>query len=483
MVPLLLLLTLLASVVFWLHQTGTRTQPRRMSVFSEILAHETGSFPKKTECPPTTIHGAIFLEKLPPVESLIALFREKIKTEERFMSTIAYDFMRGKYDFVPARGEIDFHGHHIIQATVADEAGIRAYVESTFNRTWKQEMAEGRPLWYFHLLENTSGLSAIVLELHHAIGDGMSLVLFFSSLYTDKDGQNLPMPDATKTVSKSKKRVNPYYAAAVIVRAFFKIVLGSVIMADSQTLIKTPHQGFVYDHGVRKIYQFPAMSLEAVKEIKNAVGCSVNDIMTSALGGALRRYLRHRNDPLVYSPFLQIRTLMPYAFPRRAPVPDQPQSILKNGWTLISVPLSVRATRNATARAKETQATMDMIKLSGEPYIASTLQDLVYNVAGYDVAAQIQADFVFRHSMTFTNVPAFDKNPYICGERILHVQPYVCNAVPQMSIMSCAGGLYGNFVVNPETFVEAELLGQFVVKELEELAKENGITTPILLQV
>ncbi|KAI8830371.1 hypothetical protein BJ741DRAFT_581410 [Chytriomyces cf. hyalinus JEL632] len=483
MIPLLLLLTLLASIVFWLHQTGTRTQPRRMSVFSEILAHETGSFPKKTECPPTTIHGAIFLEKLPPLESLIALFQEKIKSEERFMSTIAYDFRRSKYDFVPAKGDIDFHGHHVIQATVSDEDGIRAYVESTFHRTWKKEIAEGRPLWYFHLIENTGGLSAIVLELHHAIGDGMSLVLFFSTLYTDKDGQNLPTPKATKSISKSKTRVNPYYAAAVIVRAFFKIVLGSVIMEDTQTLIKTPHKGYVYDRGVRKIIQFPPMSLEAVKDIKNALGCSVNDIMTSVLGGALRRYLRHRNDPFIHYPLLQIRALMPYGFPRRAASPDQPQPILKNGWTLISVPLSVRATPTATARAKETQATMDMIKLSGEPYIASTLQDLVYNVAGYDVAAQIQADFVFRHTMTFTNVPAFDKNPYICGERILHVQPYVCNAVPQMSIMSCAGGLYGNFVVNPETFVEAELLGQFVVKELEELAKENGVTTPILLQV
>ncbi|KAI8620430.1 hypothetical protein BC830DRAFT_1099164 [Chytriomyces sp. MP71] len=460
-----------------------------MSVFSEILAHETGSFPVKTKVPPTTVHGAIFVEKLPTMEALTTLWRTKAFTQERFISTLVMDPIKQKYMFVPVEGEVDLEGHHFIQTTVDSEDGVRAYVESTFSRDWVAEIRAGRPLWYLHIIENTTGLSAIVLEFHHAIGDGMSLVMFFSSLYTDENGNELPLPSTAKTapVSKRQKKVHPVYKAVyqalLVARGFFKIVLGSLMWTDSPTKIKG-HSHINHVHGgSRKIFQLPPLNLEAVKAIKSKLGCSVNDVVTSALAGAIRRYLKYRNDPYVDSPFLQIRALMPYAFPRMPPAPDSVDAahMLHNGWTVISVPLAVRITRNAAARVRQTKAIIDTIKVSAEPYIATALQNLVYNVAGYTVAAQITADFYLRHTITFTNVPAFAEKPYICGQRVELIQPYVSNAIPQLSVVSCAGVLYGNFCVDPEVFQEGDALGKFLVRELEQLADETGVSDKVLM--
>eukprot|EP00842_Homolaphlyctis_polyrhiza_P001618 jgi/Hompol1/2457/HPOL_006026-RA len=446
--------------------------------------------------------SAIFMEKLPPIKQMLDYIRSKIETQERLVCKLAHDPVTGGYSFEPA-DIFDFEGHHVIHKQFGSDDEIIRYVNSSLNREWRAEKAEGRPLWYLHVMENTgvnvapgagkqARQSAIMIEVNHALGDGVSFVNFIQTILTDKDGNPLTIEgnkissDDGSAESRPPKKVRKPlhqmlaengYIVYLATRAAFKVLLGSKIWADTMTCIKEPYEPYLHD-GDRVIHTVPPISLSAIKEIKSKLKCSINDVMTSALAGAIRQYLEYRQDPSIKSSSLQIRCMVPFAFPRKH---IEDGHMLKNEWLLVSVPLAVGGFATPADRLSKTKAEIDIIKLSAEPYVSRLLQTLAYNLLGVDLTVQIQSDLCFRHTLIFTNVPGFSQENFLCGQRVARVQPFITNFLPQFSVVSDAGQMHLNYVVNPKRFTDSHKLGEFYVEQLQLLAKETGVLQPVMV--
>ena len=64
---------------------------------------------------------------------------------------------------------------------------------------------------------------------------------------------------------------------------------------DTKTVFKGSRPPYTF--GQAPLVVCPPVSMEDVKAIKNASGCTVNDIVVAALAGAIQKYLKRVGDP------------------------------------------------------------------------------------------------------------------------------------------------------------------------------------------
>lgn len=170
-----------------------------------------------------------------------------------------------------------------------------------------------RPLWEFFVIEGLeSGNIAVFTKMHHSTVDGVSganAISYMCSLEPDapplesapKDQGHREPGDAelfargvvsnlTKPVLAAKL-IAP--TASVLTRTIGRARSGTA-MAAPLTAPRTSFNGTITGH---RSIAIEDISLDKIKEIKNAVeGATVNDVVITVCGGALRRYLEERGE-------------------------------------------------------------------------------------------------------------------------------------------------------------------------------------------
>ncbi|KAJ3008241.1 hypothetical protein HKX48_008697 [Thoreauomyces humboldtii] len=462
------------------HEQRHPKRERKMSIFSQILAHPSGAFPTKSKISPTTVQTVLYLATLPSFRDISRLISDRILPKYHRFSAIPIESTDGSMSWQPyANISVE---SHIKQVEVQSDAGITDYVQSLFGREWDMK----QPLWFCHMIRNLGNPKrhAVVFEIHHVIGDGVSQLMILSDLVCDENGVPLTVDEKKfkkmmaagggkqKTFMERLKQRAVFFAHTG--RAIVKVLSLPVYGGDTDTVIKTPPSGFASKN--RILIPLPPLSLALVKAIKNARGCSVNDVLLACLGGALRQYLLYRSDAALLDrpKSLKIRAMMPYSFPR--PLED-----LHNRWTMVSAQLPV-GQDTPLARLAEVKRQMDKIKSSPEPIVSVALQELAFRLLGFEVAAHTTHDVFANHSVIVTNVAGFEKQMYLCGVAVDTIMPCVSNVVMQMSIVSYRDAVCSNFVVDGARVLQPERLAQFFVRELEALRDVSGCEGPATVE-
>ncbi|KAI8903776.1 hypothetical protein EDD86DRAFT_93587 [Gorgonomyces haynaldii] len=261
-----------------------RGQKRRMSTFSTILSSDHGSFHSQSQITPTTIFAQAYFEssEFPTRESLIDFCILQLSQHYRFASYVERE-QTGSY-FVSCR--ID-PLHHIKSDTLPDEASVPDYIESQFNRTWTQEIRDKRPLWYIHRLETAKGRCCILFEVHHCLGDGLSMMDLFQDIVTNKSGKPVKVNlekfmKPAKSMAFNEKVLSTGLTSLYASVSVGKVLLQSFIWPDAPSLIhpkefKTPK--------AHKMHSLKPMSLAHIKAIKNKHKTTVNDVVASLIAG------------------------------------------------------------------------------------------------------------------------------------------------------------------------------------------------------
>src|SRR4051812_14850443 len=171
-----------------------------------------------------------------------------------------------------------------------------------------------RPLWEMWIIEGLAkDRIAVFLKMHHATVDGMSGMSMLSYLASLEP--ETPAPDAAAAVEATRQLQAPG-ELELLARAMLRFgarplhlarlvgpTLSTLIgtadrarrgtaMAAPLTAPRTPFNGTI--SGRRKI-AFVDVSLDEIKQIKNSTGSTVNDVVLTLCGGALRRYLEDRD--------------------------------------------------------------------------------------------------------------------------------------------------------------------------------------------
>ncbi|KAI9317361.1 hypothetical protein DFJ73DRAFT_786682 [Zopfochytrium polystomum] len=435
------------------------TLRRKMSLQSQLLSK--GIF--GVDVPPSNILAVIRMKnRLPPLDVLL----------DKMVTRIIARFPRFRSVPVEKNGVTSWAilepsqlslMEHVAVIKLDNEHDISIELQSLLNKFWDLS----RPLWRMYMIESPTS-SVIVMDIHHSIGDGVSLVRLASELCTDLKGN--PFPEWTD----EKKYRFPKYTIRSYIGAIITQLSNAVWVADTPTVVKFDHIAAKYEPK-RRFFTIKPFDLNAIKAIKNAHGATVNDVVLALIAGAYRRYLAVMDPKAVPDinkdqPGMLMRASSAVALPRSL-TDDE----LHNKFIFVSSWLPTGLSGPPSRRIKAENKAMDSLKNEPLPFAQIFLQTVANKVLGYRLLSILTYQFAARHTIAVTNLRGPSEPAMICGEEIESILPVVSNTSCMWAILSYGEKLFVCCNLIPELYKDLDLLERCFKLEYDEMKKEVGL--------
>ncbi len=391
------------------------------------------------------IDGILMLRGVPDWDTLMSVTRERVL--ERFPVFTCRPVAHGRdWAWEP---DPDFDvARHVQRATLpapGSIAELEGYVASRRSRP----MDRAHPLWDVTLvdgltLSDGSPGSALVSRFHHAMADGVRLTMVMLSLCDEDDAQ------ISARVAREAPQVGPAAILSSLVSTTASIVADSARLAGTvaaefardgaralergaelgsdllrhpdrladaldlagvdnrvtndvstvaKLLLRGPSVDTVWSGtpGERKsIVWSPPVPLQGIKEAGRAHGATVNDVLITAIGGGLRRYLEAHGEEAVD----EVAWMVPVNL---VPLDDNLPEDLGNFFALVMIVLPL-VPADPVDRLAATQRRMNHIKHSDEPVLTFGIQRGI-SAAPRPVAVGLTDFFANKAVGVLTNVP------------------------------------------------------------------------------
>jgi diacylglycerol O-acyltransferase / wax synthase len=382
---------------------------------------------------------------------------------------------------------LNYHVRH----TALPPPGSEEQLRKIASRIFAQQLDRSKPLWEIWLIEGLrGGRFAIVGKTHHCLVDGVSGVDITTVLFDlerEPDGppqepeQWVPQPEPNDAQLLAEALVERTLSPREIVRSARRVLRGprraiskavdSLAAAGSFAWagIGAPDSPFNVEIGPHRRFAWVRASLADLKQVKNELGGTVNDVVLAAVAGALGRYMRARGHSTAG---LELRAMVPVSVRT-----DEQHGALGNQVTAMMAPLPVWC-EDPVRRLHLVTATMGDLKQSNQALGASLLTQLT-DFAPPTLTAQaarLQSRQRF-FNLVVTNVPGPQFPLFLLGRRMERVFPMVPLAMRQalnVGIMSYDGqvnfGLIGDFDAIPDL----DDLGRELESSLGELLDAAG---------
>ncbi|KAK3414679.1 hypothetical protein EUGRSUZ_H00012 [Eucalyptus grandis] len=175
-----------------------------------------------------------------------------------------------------------------------------SFLKSYISQIAMQPFPQGQPLWEIHIINcpTSEAQGTLIFKLHHALGDGYSLVGALLSCLQRADDPSLPVtfPSVKKFSSANKvdrtiglrKVVSRCFSPLVnTVRDFGWSLLKSTCVKDDLSPIRYGSESF-RPFSVSTV----TFSLDHIKEIKSRLRVTVNDVILGVIFLATRLYMQ-----------------------------------------------------------------------------------------------------------------------------------------------------------------------------------------------
>jgi WS/DGAT/MGAT family acyltransferase len=351
--------------------------------------------------------------------------------------------------------DIDQHLHHAVLPAPHDESALMALVTDIASAPLDRE----QPLWQVHVVDKVGRGSALIMRYHHCIADGTAMQTVIRRLFdveprphgrhkaptagatADPAAGALFKPALDAMERAARRAVAAANATIEMVthpqQAIDKaaLVLGGAGMLLGE-LVKwpDPESPLKGDFGLRKhVAWSEPVAIKDVKAIGARSGAKVNDVLVSAMTGALRVYLKRRGVDVNHT---TVRAMVPVDLR-----PPERLGQLGNEFGLVVLELAVASSRSAQ-RLAITKARMDALKRSPEPVAMRFL----FEIFGRGPKAlEDLANYIFgsKASVVMTNVAGPGQTLYLAGVPIDRMMFWVPHPGRQLgmgiSIMSYRG--------------------------------------------
>ena len=401
------------------------------------------------------INGVLVLDQPVDVERIKAIVRRRLLPIRRFRQRV----VAGRGDHPRWEDDPAFDlDRHVLAASLpapGDDGALAAVVGELMSTP----LASDRPLWEFRLLQPYRGGCALLARIHHAIGDGVALMLVLLSL-TDLQPSGPPTvrptpddpmpPDAPETPAGPEPPASSEPAAEPGTNPFTELfclplhdiarirALADEISPELMRLLHAPVEALRRSYlltgiggvgafgrlvgrsadpgtpfkgplGVPKAVAWSQpLALSEVKEVGRALGGSVNDVLISATTGALRRYVARRAAPPAR---LDVRAAMPVNL---RPLARMSQLGNHFGLVFLSLPLGIA---DPLARLAELRRRSAALRRSAE---AAVVLLILRTIGRVPLAVQrlVVKIFATKATLVMTNVPGPNRTLYLAGKAI-----------------------------------------------------------------
>lgn len=421
------------------------------------------------------ITGVMTFTKRIDFDRLMATVDRRLLVFDRFRQRV----LEPTGSFGLPRWEVDpyFDLHQHLQRVRLPEPRDHDVLQQYVSDLMSTPLDRTKPLWQIYYVENYLQGCAIVCRLHHCIADGVALMHVLLSLADEKPDAALP-----EVHEEAKLEISPlarlFVPAVMTARSASRAMqkTGSMMhqgmdalvhperwvdgarfgVGSSKALAKLlfilPDQKTVLKGkcGVQKRAVWSVtIKVDKVRAIGQKMGGTINDILLSAITGALRRYLEERGEPVAG---LDIRTIVPVNLRREG---DLGQLGNRFGLVFLSLPIGIS---DPVKRLVVLKRRMDDIKNSPEA-------DVAIGILGFIGLTPIQAEriitaiFGMKGTAVMTNVPGPSRPLYLAGEAIQSIMfwvPTPANLGLGVSILSYAGDIILGIATDVEMIPDPE---------------------------
>jgi diacylglycerol O-acyltransferase len=357
-------------------------------------------------------------------------------------------------------------------------------------RIFSQRLDRSKPLWELWLVEGLSGgRFAIVGKTHHCLVDGISGVDITTVLFdverepaskSEPDDWQ-PEPEPSDAHLLAEALVESAVSPGEILGEARRILSGprraldrvTEVLAAAGTFawagIAAPASPFNVEIGPHRNFTWVRASLRDLKQVKDQLGGTINDVVLAAVSGALGRYMRARAHSTAG---LELRAMVPVSV-RSA----EQEGALGNRLTTMMAPLPVWC-EDPVRRLRLVTEAMGDLKESKQAMGATLLTQLTDfappTLAGQ--AARLQSRQRF-FNLVVTNVPGPQFPLFLMGRRMLRVFPMVPLAKRQalcVGIMSYDGQVNFGLIGDYDAMGDLDELGRDLEAALAELFEAAG---------
>ena len=323
-------------------------------------------------------------------------------------------------------------GYHV-RHTALPSPGSTDQLLTLTSRVLSQRLDRTKPLWEIWLVEGLEdGRWAVVSKTHHAMIDGVGGVdLMTALLDLTPDAPPVdevpwtpqPTPDRVALLAQGAKgaarnlvglgskgaalALHPRQAVretAAVVTALGAAAAPLVAGAPRSCLNRNP--------GPHRRVEVVRTSLADYKTVKQVFGATVNDVVLTAVAGALGRYLAGRDEPD------ELRACVPVSLRGTDKV-----GALGNEITIMQAPLPIAVTDPVERLARVRQA-MQHLKTSRQAEGAKVLTSLENALPPAVLARASRLGFSSRaYNLLVTNVPGPQVPIYLLGRELEELAP------------------------------------------------------------
>ncbi len=377
-------------------------------------------------------------------------------------------------------------GYHVRQISLP-RPGTERQLRDLVELLMSQQLDRHKPLWEDWMVEGLTGDRwAFVTKVHHCMVDGiagsdmLALILDGEPTVRVSDPEPwLPSPEPTTfdlalhsvrgvigapqrwmtTVGDAIRRPQALLARAGDVALGFGRVSGLVRPAPRSSLTGPigPHRRWAHSRA----------TLAEVKEIRSALGGTVNDVVVTAVARGFRDLLETRGEGVTGR---RVRSMIPVSL-RAADA----RGLFDNRVTAVFAELPVDID-DPVERLRQVRAQMMALKLSHE----ADASEAITAAAGF--APPILTALMTRLSVhnqrsvetIVTNVPGPQQTLYALGRPMLEAYPYApVSGTIQVSvaIWSYNGGLYFGVTGDRDAAPDVDVLATGIVEGLQELSR------------
>jgi WS/DGAT/MGAT family acyltransferase len=385
--------------------------------------------------------------------------------------------------------------YHVRQTALPEPGTIRQ-LKRLSGRIMSQELDQGKPLWEMWFVEGLEGNRfAVISKFHHCLADGISGADLLSVLmgpnanYKPKNLKKwMPRPAPGRTRLWADEVVRRAFLPWTILRSTRDAIaapgeawdsLRDRIEGVAETVAVSVTPASVTplnnDIGPHRRFDWTRFDLDEVRDLKNRLGGTVNDVVLATVSGAVRQFLKNRN---VSVEDLFFRAMVPVNI--RTSAERGSRGKLGNRITIVPAELPI-GEEEPSDRLAAIKKTMAGIKGSKQIVGGETLAQ-VADWTSTGLLVQFARLNTRRRAvnMVVTNVPGPQVPVYMLGSPLLEVYPVVPISSNQglgVALFSYAGGLYWGFNADWDAIPDLHDFVQLIEEEfqvLRRLADQKG---------
>jgi diacylglycerol O-acyltransferase len=423
-----------------------------------------------------------------PFEDLVEVVSSRLHLAPRFRQKVVFPpFAAGRPVWVDDHGfDLDFHMRRAALPWPGGRRELTDYVQRVISRP----LDRTKPLWELYLVEGLEdGLAALLSKVHHCMIDGVSAIDLATVVFDFTPQPQIltpppwePEPEPSRAdlllaavreqVEHPVETLVETTRRAVAAPARLAREIGDTVSGVRELFgggLMAPPSPFNRTVGPNRRFGMMDAPVATFKDIKNALGGTVNDVVLATVAGALHRLLRSRGEP---TRGRTQRAMVPVSI--RSESDADPLGNKLASW-LVDLPVGPMGAKKRLATIRETT---QKLKESHQAVGAEFLMNIgTWAPPTIHALAARTAARARLINLVVSNVPGPQVPLYIAGAKLLAQYPTMPLGETMgvaVAVTSLAGTMAFGITADWDTMPDMDVMVDAMDESLVELRKAAG---------